>query len=538
VATLDETYVLAVDMGTSGCKTALVSATGRVVGWEFEAVPLHLFADGGAEQDPADWWSAFLATAGRLLRSTVIPAERIVAVCCSTQGEATVPVDAAGNALMNAILWMDMRGAPHIRQLTGGVPKVAGYGARKLFRWVRLTGGAPSLSGKDPAAHMLLVRDEFPEVYRKTHAFLNVLDYLNLRLTGRFVATADSITTSWVTDNRDSAHVRYHPALLRACRIDPAMFPEIVPCTANLGPLLPEVARELGLRPETSVVAGAIDTTAAAIGSGAIADFEAHLYIGTSSWLAAHVPFKKTDVGSSLASLPSAIPGRYLMTILQTTAGGNLAYLRDQVLYHKDELLREAQVPDVYKVMDEIAARVPAGSNGVIYLPWIFGERAPVDDPTLRAALFNVSLENSREDIIRAFLEGVALNTRWVLRPAERFLGRKVTALNLVGGGAASSVWSQILADVLDVTVRQVRDPIQVNARGAAIIAAVGLGLTSFAEAGRSVEVQRVYAPTPANRAVYDRAFREFVNFYRANRGIYRRLNGDRGRQTRETTHA
>ena len=151
-------------------------------------------------------------------------------------------------------------------------------------------------------------------------------------------------------------------------------------------------------------------------------DYAAHLYIGTSSWLAAHVPFKKTDIVSSLASVPCAIPGRYLLTALQATAGGNLTFLRDKILYHKDELLQEEHVPDVYKIMDRIAERTPAGSHGVLYTPWIYGERAPVEDATVRAAIYNLSLENSREDIIRAVLEGVAFNTRWLLRPFEKFL--------------------------------------------------------------------------------------------------------------------
>jgi xylulokinase len=286
------------------------------------------------------------------------------------------------------------------------------------------------------------------------------------------------------------------------------------------------------------VVAGSIDTTSAAIGSGATGDFESHLYLGTSSWIAAHVPFKKTDVGSSLASVPCAIPGRYLMTVMQTTAGGNLTFLRNQILYHQDELLAEAHVPDVYKVMDRIAEHVPAGANGVIYLPWLFGERSPVDDGNLRAALFNISLQNSREDIIRAFLEGVALNTRWMQRPAERFLGRPIRTLNAVGGGASSVVWCQILADVLEVTIRQVRDPIQVNARGAGLTGAVGLGLTTFEAVGRGVEIAAEFSPQPEHRRVYDDAFDTFLALHRANKGIYRRLNARRGRPSPEGRHA
>jgi xylulokinase len=170
--------------------------------------------------------------------------------------------------------------------------------------------------------------------------------------------------------------------------------------------------------------------------------------------------------------------------------------LRDKILYHKDELMREEHVPDVYKIMDRIAERVPAGSHGVIYTPWIYGERSPVEDSHVRASIFNLSLENSREDIIRAFMEGVAYNTRWMLAPAEKFTGRKFAHLNLVGGGAKSAVWCQIFADVMNLPIRQLEDPIEVNARGAAFIAAEALGLVKFEEIHDLVEVESEYTPT------------------------------------------
>ncbi len=521
-----EPHILAVDLGTSGCKSALVSTTGQVAGWEFQAVPLHVLPNGGAEQNPQDWWDAFLNTAKRLIEKKLVPAENIVAVCCSTQGEGTIAVDADGNHLMNAILWMDMRGAPYLQAQARGPINVAGVNGLKLLRWLRLTGGMPSLTGKDPAGHMLLVREQFPHVYARAHKFLNVLDYVNLRLTGRFAATFDSIVTSWVTDNRDPGAIHYDETLIRFSGIDAAKFPEIVPCTEVLGTLKPEVAETLGLSSEVRVVAGAIDNTAAAVGAGAVEDFLPHLYIGTSSWIAAHVPFKKTDILASLASIPCAMPGRYLLTALQATAGGNLTFLRDQILYHKDELLIEEHVPDVFKVMDRIAERVPAGSNGVIYTPWIWGERAPVDDRTLRAGLYNLSLHNTRADIIRAFLEGVALNTRWIVGPVEKFLGRKITHINLAGGGGNSDVWCQIFADVMNVQVRQVQEPIQANARGAAFIAAAALGEIDLADVSQLVSFRQTYTPNPAHRQLYDDRYGTFLDIYRHMRSVYRRLNG------------
>jgi xylulokinase len=250
-----------------------------------------------------------------------------------------------------------------------------------------------------------------------------------------------------------------------------------------------------------------------------------HLYIGTSSWIAAHVPYKKTDISSSLASVPCALPDRYFLTALQATAGGNLNFLRDNILYHEDELLQEAHGLDVFKIMDEIAARVPAGSYGVIYTPWIWGERAPVEDRNLRAGLFNISLNNTREDIIRAFLEGVAFNTRWLLKPIEKFMGRNVQQINLAGGGANSAVWCQIFADVLNVEVRQVQDPIQANARGAAFIAGVGLGSIGFGDVPKLVSFRQVYQPTPQQRAVYDKLYAVFVEIYQQMKSVYQKLN-------------
>jgi len=521
-----ETVILAVDLGTSGMKTALVTVQGRVLGFESEPLDLIITPDGGAEQSPEQWWAAFLTAARRLLGRGLAPKEAIRAVCCSTQGEGTVPVDRDGRALMNCLLWMDMRGAAFLSKQFRGLLNVNGAGICTIMRWVRLTGGMPSMTGKDPAGHMLLVRDRFPRIYERTHKFLNALDYMNLRLTGRFTATFDSILTSWVTDNRNPDSIGYHPALVSRCGVDADKLPEITACTSMLGELKSDVARELGLPSGVKVAAGAIDNTAAAIGAGAVEDFAAHLYIGTSSWMAAHVPFKKTDIGSSLASVPCAVPGRWLLTALQATAGGNLTFLRDNVLYHKDELLQEADVPDVFKVLDRIAARVPAGSNGVLYTPWIWGERAPVEDRTLRAGLYNLSLHNTREDIIRAFLEGVALNTRWLMIPFERFTGRRLQSMNIVGGGAQSDVWCGIFADVLGTEIRQVADPIYANARGAAWIAAVGLGEIAFSDLPGLVPIKSVFPPNPDTTSIYDERFEIFKSVYRRMAPVYRTMNG------------
>lgn len=519
-----EPAILAVDLGTSSMKVAYVTISGSVLAWESVPLQLIITPDGGTEQSPKEWWQAFL-TAGKRLLQKQGDAGRIIAICCSTQGESTVPVDREGNALMNCILWMDMRGASALQKQFRGLINLTGAGLRNTLRWVRLTGGMPSMTGKDPAAHMLFIRDNYPEVYARTYKFLNVLDFMNLKLTGRFTATYDSILTSWVTNNRDPDDIHYDPCLVKDSGIPIEKYPEIVSCTQVIGTIKPDIAEQLGLSRDVQVVAGAIDNTAAAIGSGAVMDFALHLYIGTSSWMAAHVPYKKTDIASSLASVPCAIPGRYLLTALQATAGGNLTFLRDNVLYHKDELLQEENVPDIFKVLDIIAARTPAGSNKVIYTPWIWGERAPVEDRTLRAGLYNLSLNNNREDIIRAFLEGIAFNTRWLLQPVEKFMKRKVPSINIVGGGAQSDIWCQIFADVMDREIRQVADPVCANARGAAWIGAVGLGEIRYADIPELVKINRIYKPNSQNRLLYDKRFHTFIQIYHKMHKIYHSLN-------------
>lgn len=523
----NEKLILAVDLGTSGMKVALITPQGEVVGWEAEPVRLLIKTDGGAEQVPDEWWAAFLTASKRMLQKHPGAADRVCAVCCSTQGEGTVPVDRDGKALSNCILWMDMRGAENLHQQLGGLVNFDGAAIPRIARFIQLTGGMPSMTGKDPAGHMLFIRDTQPDIYAKTYKFLNVLDFLNLRLTGRFVATVDSILTSWVTDNRDPDNVRYDNRLIRMLGLDADKLPEVVPCAEVIGSLQKDVAETLGLPPDVQVVAGSIDTTASAIGAGAVENYAMHLYIGTSSWMTAHVPHKQTNLLTSLASVPCAVPGCYLLIALQATAGGNLTYLRDKVLYHQDELLQEAEVPDIFKVLDQIAERVPAGANGVLYTPWIWGERAPIDDKTVRAGLYNLSLHNSREDIIRAFLEGVAFNTRWLLKPVEQFLGRTVPRINIVGGGAQSNVWCQIFADVMNVDIHQVVDPVYANARGAAWIAAVGLGEITFDDVPQLVKFNQVYHPQGANRELYDARFRTFTKIYKQMKGIYRELNSN-----------
>ncbi|MHA1793733.1 MAG: FGGY-family carbohydrate kinase, partial [Promethearchaeota archaeon] len=205
--------------------------------------------------------------------------------------------------------------------------------------------------------------------------------------------------------------------------------------------------------------------------------------------------------------------------------GGALTFIRDNILYHKDELLREENVPDVYKIFDKIVERVPAGSEKLIFTPWLFGERSPIDDHVIRGGLYNINLTTNREHLIRAVFEGVAYNARWLLYYVEKFINRRMDAINIIGGGAQSDVWCQIFADVMRRTIRQVKNPIQANSRGAAFIASVGLGYIQPDDISKHIEFSRVFKPNKENENLYNKLFKTYLEIYKVTRKIYKKLN-------------
>ncbi|MDD2923046.1 MAG: FGGY-family carbohydrate kinase, partial [Anaerolineales bacterium] len=508
-----------------GPKVALFSTQGELVGSEFEETQTLLLPNSGAEQSPDEWWNAIETAGKRLLAKNLIDNNNIIAIANTTQWSGTVAVDQSGAALGNAIIWMDSRGAPYIHKMADGFPKVEGYGLAKIHNWIRLTGGAPGNSGKDPIAHILYLKDAHPDIYQRAYKFLEPMDYIGLRLTGEFAASFNSIVLHWVTDNRDVQNVTYHEGLLNLAGIDRAKLPDLKPANAVLGTLRPEIARAWGLRDDVKVFMGSPDVHSAAIGSGAVKDYEPHLYIGTSGWLVCHVPFKKTDIFHNIAALPSGIPGRYLLSNEQESAGGCLQYLRNNILFPQDEISQGEKPANAYQLLDQMAERAPAGSGKLIFTPWLYGERTPVDDHLARGGFHNMSLNATRADMVRAVFEGVAYNSRWLLKYVEEFIKRPVNAINMVGGGAKSNIWCQIHADVLNRPIRQVADPIEVNVRGAALLAAAGLGYLTYDEIGTRVKIENTYAPNPDNRKIYDELFAEFLAIYENNKKIYARLN-------------
>jgi len=515
--------VLAIDLGTSGPKVAIVSLQGALLATGRSAVATLHLPDGGVEQDPEAVWSATKSACLAALKASPVPAASVVAVICTSQYSSIVPVDAAGRPTANMVLWLDKRGTTARLRSAPDFPRFADSPPR-LLNWLRLH-GLPPVAGGISLTHLRHFKFARPDVYERTAKFLEPMDYLTLRLTGRATANQCTAFMSLVTDNRRLDATDYHPGLVRQSLIDRDKLPDLVPLDAVVGTVLPSVAEELGLSPRTRVVTGLNDTQAGGMGTAAFAGSHGAISIGSTSVMIAHVPFKRTDIRHAILSVPSPVPDTYFVMAENGTGGNTLEHFLEKLVYPSDpfgHLAAEHHFERLQRAIHEVRP----GSGGVLFLPWLAGSMAPAADDHVRGGFLNVGLATTRSQLARAVLEGVALNLRWLRGPVERFARRSLSHFVFYGGAAESDAWSQILADVLDAPVHQARHPQYITSLGAGLLAFQRLGLLGFDEFEARVPIARRYEPNPANRALYDHLAAQFVEIFRRTRPVFRALNG------------
>jgi xylulokinase len=510
-----EHYALAVDLGTGGPKVGIVSLSGRLEWFEHLRVETETTADGGAEQSADEWWELITGAARRALGDGAVPAERVAAVAVTGQWASRVPVDEQGVPVGPCVMWMDTRGRGHSRALVGG--PVAGFKPGRTLRWVRHSAGVPSPAGADPISHLLYLERDRPEISRASRWFLEPVDYLTMRFTGRASASPASMLAAWLTDNRRLDRTpSYDPALVRMAGIDPARLPPLVRTGAVIGEVQSSVAADLGLPAGVQVVTGIPDLHAATVGSGAIGLHEPHLSVSTSGWISCPLPRKKTDVLRSMASVPGIGDGNYVLANSIDTAGVCLDWARLQLLGSEagfDQVLEQA-------------AQAPPGAGGVLFTPWLGGTRSPTEDRGARGGWHNLSLRTTSAELIRAVLEGVACHARWLHDAVEHFARRRLEPVRFIGGGAQSELWCQIHADVMGRSLERVADPASAILRGAGLFAGMSLGAVAPGDVRGLVEVDATFRPDTADRDVYDRIYAEVPRLHKAQRGLSRRVQG------------
>ncbi len=355
-------HVLTIDLGTSGPKAAVVSHSGVVVGAARASVRTAFSDDGGAEQDPEAVWAATLDAASRALAAAGVDPGSFVAVVASAQYSSVIPVRADGTPVGNMLVWMDQRGAPKRLRHLDGFPRF-GDSPVALVRWLRVHGIPPIEAGMS-LTHMRWLRFARPDVYRRADSFVEPVDYLTARFTGRVTANQCSAFMMLLTDNRTVGTTEWHPGLVAQSRIDPDKLPEMVPVGSEVGTLLPAVAERLGLPTTTPVLSGINDTQAGAVAAGAFSGSHAGLALGTTSVIITHVAGKKTDPFHSLFTLPSPIGDTHLVSAENGVAGVAVDYFLDDIVYADDAFHTPEPVADRYRAFNEAAAAAGRGCRG------------------------------------------------------------------------------------------------------------------------------------------------------------------------------
>lgn len=501
---MSDELCLSIDLGTGGPKIGLVSLDGEVLDYELHSVETTYTSDGGATQDPNLWWTLIGDATRRFMSRPDVTKERVKAIAVTGQYASTVPVDANGTPTGPCLMWLDTRGRDFSHRAIGG--PIEGYSLRRILPFVRKSGGGPSPSGADPIGQILYLMNCEPEIVAVTKWMMEPVDYLTMRFTGVASATHASRLASWLTDNRALTHYEYDEQLLGIVGIDRSLLPPLQPIGSVVGTVARDVAERLGLSSDAIVITGVPDLHAAAIGSGGTGMYETHVALSTTSWISCPVPRKKTDVIHSIAAIPGLTNDSYLIIDNQEAGAKSLEWFRG--------LLAGSGTSMSYEDMTALAATSAPGANGVLFTPWLAGERSPIGNKHLRGGFTNLAITTTTADLIRAVLEGVAANSAWLLTYVEKFAGRELTPLRLLGGGAQSSEWCQIYADALGRDVEQVPQPMVAQLRGAALLAAVTMGRHRLDDVAQLRPRGRAFEPDHDVADLYQDRRTQFPSLY------------------------
>lgn len=496
-------YILAYDLGTTGNKATLFNQEMGMIASAFSAYPTYYPCVDAVEQNPEDWWVSIRNTTRQLLQSGKINPSQIACLSFSGQMMGCVPVTREITPVGNAIIWADQRGTKEAAALEREV------GLKEFYRVV---GHRPSASYS--AAKIMWIKLHEPQRYRQADKFLNAKDFIAARMTGTVLTDYSDASGTNLFDLRTLA---WSDDILHAAGLTRDVLPAVAPSTKVVGGLLPSSAADLGLTSGTPVVIGGGDGACAAAGAGVITEGRIYHYLGSSSWIgiAAREPF--FDEAMRTFNWIHVVPGLMSPTGTMQAAGAAYEWIKRILFQDREENFLRT---NVYDQMDSLAARVPPGSRGLIFLPYLLGERSPLWNPRACAAFVGLRMAHDRGDMIRSVMEGVAMNMRSILDVFAQHTGKN--SICLIGGGGNSTEWAQILADAFE---REIVIPIVLNeatSMGAAATGGVGIGLfDSFEIIDRVIteklritpreDVSKIYKRL---QATFDRTYRTLIDVF------------------------
>lgn len=487
--------LLAHDIGTTGDKASLHDGSGTLLHAVTVPYPTHYGPHGVVEQNPADWWSAVCDATHKLLDRTGTQADSIRAVSFSGQMMGAVLLDAAGEPVRPSVIWADTRSDEQALRLAAAVGKSSGY---------RMTGH--QLNPTYSLSKLMWLRENEPETFARGVRFCLAKDYIVFRLTGTVVTDPSDASS---TNAYDQQRGCWSEALIAAAELPASLFPEIVASTTVVGGVTAAAAEATGLRAGTPVVLGGGDGPLAAVGAGIIAPEDgAYTYLGSSSWVSVSAAAPLHDLPAMRTmTFDHVVPGQFVPTATMQAGGGSLSWVTDLLAGTKED-------PTRFDRLVADADTAAASSEGLYFLPYLLGERSPHWNPNARGAFVGLARHHGPAHLTRAVLEGVAFNLATCVQ-AFRENGIAIEQVDAIGGGAASAIWLQILADVWGCTVRRRSIVEEANSLGAAVTAGVGVGLLDdFSQTRALSQVTAVFEPDESRSAKYQERHAQFADAY------------------------
>ncbi|MBQ8077557.1 MAG: FGGY-family carbohydrate kinase [Eubacterium sp.] len=536
-------YVITYDTGTTGIKTCLIEIDKEIKIIASDTAGYSLFVDeecgvkGAAEQDADEWWRAMCVTTKEVFRKAPnVTKEQVegISFCSAMQG--LVLVDKDGNCIRRPMTYMDQRAREELKNGIAYGVQVAGAEVKKLLKYLKYT-GAVSSSVKDPIWKYKWVEAHEPENFKKIYKWLDVKEYLILRASGEFVMTTDSAFGTLLYDTR-KGHEGWCKPICDMVGVNIEHMPTIKKSTDKVGEVTEKAAAELGLAPGTAVYGGGGDASLIGVGAGAVEVGDTHIYSGTSGWVGTVVERQMVDAGAMMASIVGADPDAYNYFGELETSNKCVSWVKDHLAL--DEIgvyLQHHAAPsdsyediavNLYDYLEEVVDRAEPGSNGVIFTPWLHGNRCPFEDPNAAGMFFNIKLETGKTELIRSVVEGICFHMRWMLERQEKKKDVNIKdSVRFCGGGALGASTCQILADITGKNIEVVDSPQNIGAVGSAALIAVGTGMIpSIKDVKKLIPAKTIYKPNPANKSVYDRNFTVFKNLYASNKKNFAILNG------------
>jgi xylulokinase len=504
-------YILAHDIGTTGNKATLYDREGNLVGSAFYGYNTTYEHTGWAEQNPNDWWQAVCITTKQLLAQARVRGDEVACITFSGQMMGAVPLDKEARPVRPAIIWADQRATVQAQRIGEKVSFADVY---------HITGHRLSAAYSLPK--IMWIREHQPDLYRQTYKFVHAKDAIAARLTGEFVTEPSDASGMNLYDlerHEWSAH------LLDAGELDAKLLPKLVRSIDVIGTVLASVADEVGVPAGTPVVIGGGDGPCASVGAGSVKEGVAYNYVGSSSWIATATTKPLYDPEYRTMTFGHVVPGLVMPTGTMQAAGAAYQWMRDQ-LSPMEKQAAVALGVSPYALMNTVAAESPAGARGLVFLPYLMGERSPRWNPNARAAFIGLTIRHTRADMVRAVLEGVAMNLCLILE-AMRQQGAQIEAMRAIGGGVKGQLWAQIMADFYGVPVQRLAVLDEATSMGAAVIGGVGVGLyPDFSIAERMNPVTNTTLPSTQHRAVYEATYKVFDAAYKALEPVYELLAG------------